>query len=572
MTNFKKIVISAIASGALFGSMANAGALAYSIDGNVTSTGTITTNQLTLAEELFSGGQNADISILGNTADSDLDVPKYRYDNVELLYGATIGGSGSVSDAVINLDFNGVSEDQFKTAFNGKTFVLYYIGENTNAANDGIAVDANTNNSQNVQYEIIAIADAETAIQNIGTSGTRLTFDSDSTVTITDNKVYRILITDQQLDEAAIGDPVTDYVTNGVGTLSLDASEAQFKDLEATLSVWSASGTEELRDTAKFKLFTVAPQYKVACEQKLDALINTENQYTTFVPTKHDELVNTATINNVTGEVGDIMDVRTDKLRFSVQKFAVDIGLDGNQSVVEIFPSNTAIVDHVANGNLVLAQERDNTATGPLFVDANATVTTTPSSIRVFSANTTGAYTGLDAFGPMTYNFDFVYDGNTTIPESTFTASYYVNEDLNYWPAASLGYTHSQPAGEWMNYTYIAQIAGAETGGAAGMKTKFYITNRSCKAVQPKFRIIKDGEVTEVTMPQSIAVDSQAIITLAEVYAEAGIPVPTDVSSKCSVEIILPGIAEQFYIYAQNKNSDLGQFKDLPVYNTSDRD
>ena len=65
----------------------------------------------------------------------------------------------------------------------------------------------------------------------------------------------------------------------------------------------------------------------------------------------------------------------------------------------------------------------------------------------------------------------------------------------------------------------------------------------------------------------SLTVDTQGLYNLADVLTEAGLP-----NGKYAVEIVIPGNAEDFYVYAQAKNVNLGQFKDLPVYNTSTRD
>ena len=137
--------------------------------------------------------------------------------------------------------------------------------------------------------------------------------------------------------------------------------------------------------------------------------------------------------------------------------------------------------------------------------------------------------------------------------------------------------TNSLPdnVGEWMDHAYIAQIAGAESGGAANMKTKFYIVNRGCTPATPTFKVIYDGMVYETNGLGEVAVNEQKDFKLKDIML--AIPALSGVwnattSTKVGVEIILGGVAEDFYIYAQVKNGTIGQFKDLPVYNTSSRD
>ncbi|CAA6822564.1 MAG: Unknown protein, partial [uncultured Sulfurovum sp.] len=126
--------------------------------------------------------------------------------------------------------------------------------------------------------------------------------------------------------------------------------------------------------------------------------------------------------------------------------------------------------------------------------------------------------------------------------------------------------------GEWRDHAYMAQIAGASST-QAGMSTKLFIVNRSCVTVTPEIEIIKDGVKVPLTGVASIDPDNQGFYDIGALL-EAMTPGATAGSdyARYAIEVTLGGVAEDFYMYAQVKNSTINQFKDLPVYNTSSRD
>jgi len=105
------------------------------------------------------------------------------------------------------------------------------------------------------------------------------------------------------------------------------------------------------------------------------------------------------------------------------------------------------------------------------------------------------------------------------------------------------------------------------------MQTKLFIVNRSCATVTPIINLIKDGEVLALTGVASIDPDNQGFYDIGAILDNmtSGSADGSDYA-QYAIEVTLPGIAEDFYLYAQVKNKTLGQFKDLPVYNTSNRD
>ena len=129
--------------------------------------------------------------------------------------------------------------------------------------------------------------------------------------------------------------------------------------------------------------------------------------------------------------------------------------------------------------------------------------------------------------------------------------------------------TMGQDVGEWMDHAYVAQIAGA-TENPGVVTSKFFIVNRSCAVATPTFKLIQDGKIA-VVKGSSINVDSQQKVTMATLLASPEAQAAGFTSPQFAVEIILPGVAEDFYVYAQSLTA-LGATKDLPVYNTSARD
>jgi len=260
------------------------------------------------------------------------------------------------------------------------------------------------------------------------------------------------------------------------------------------------------------------------------------------------------------------MDVLSDVMRFNVEKFRVDIGLDGDKSKVVV--TSAKPMDANVTHNFLY----DNMSGEGTW---NATKTEVTISTPSRSAAPANTYYDLDA-SYNTYTAKFTFDGNTTIPETTFTSNFYinyddVNPDTTYVPAKK--YTANTYMGEWQNFAYIAQIAGATNDDST--KTKLFITNRSCKAVSPVVTFIYEGKTVEVTAP-SIPVNTQGKILLdtlidnnAAAFSAAGIPT----RARYAIEITIPGNAEDFYVYAQAQSrTDLSATKDLPVYNTSTRD
>lgn len=510
MTIKNKIATSIVASAILAtGAFSADGTLTYQ-DGSANAV---------IAEELYqlSGEYNA--SIMTNTN--------------AWLYTPSIDESGTVSDATVNMTLSAAIS---KTAATDE-FLIYDTEDNNT-----IAVESSY--------------DAATGI---------VKFDSNGNVGFSNGKTYAIVVSD--------GGVAVEGTFTGAdfgSATTINGSKTVHSGLTAQLDVWTGSGDDILEDTAVLDVFSVTPQYKVACDNKFNNLINVENASMTFVSTKHGAL-SAIDINSTSA---DLMDVLSDVMRFTVTKTAVDFGLDGNGSTLLVSAdNNTSFLTSIlaGNGSSNFADGAAGNAItindmGSNYSDINVTDVTTagPAASETFY--------GLGA-SVNTYTVNLAATGTNAIPATNFTANFYIWDNIvdtntTYTPADT-SYVADAKVGEWSEFAYIAQI-GAVSYAPGITNVKFYVTNRSCKAVAPTVKLVRGGETLDVVM-DTIAVDTQAKFTIDQVAAAAvaaGDTLP-GASGPFAVEITLAGNAEDFYVAAQMDNGE--KIKDLPVYNTSTR-
>lgn len=433
-----------------------------------------------------------------------------------LEYTADILGSGSVSDALIRLDLT-------ETSLKGTT-------------DAGLVGTVIQNKETN---ETIATFD-----RKITAGGrTYFLFDGDATKSIVDGQKYHV--TNDQNSSVNIS-----YRLTG-STVKLD--------------VYSTSGTEEKRDATSASLSTSkAPQFLVSCVTKFDGLINFEALKDSFVNTTHD---------NVASDTSDHYG-QSDTLIFSIDNNrGAGLYLDGNATSIK-FQAKKDRAGRVVNkdNDFSVAADWTGTLTGikPNGDAYNPGTFTYTESTK--DANLTFTLPANEAIvaGKSTYYATLTHKaGGAAISPTYFTnARVYIEEGLadnNNTIAPARNTTNTMDVGAWADYAYIAQIPGATQ--TATTQTKLFIVNRSCVPVTPKFRLIKDGVVTEVDGVE-IKVNSQAKTTLGSLLSSANLA-----EGQYAVEVILPGIAEDFYVYAQAQGMvDKTITKDLPVYNTSNRD
>ena len=441
-------------------------------------------------------------------------------------YVADIRGSGSVSDALIRLDLT----DTNLTDTDNAGFV-----EGVSAIQ---RVDTN---------ETIAVYDKKITVDGRN----YFLFDGDATTSVVSGQQYKV---------------VDDKDTNATSTISYKFVSGS----EVKLDVWSTSGSEEKRDEATGSVTTSqAPQFTVKCVSKFDGLVNFEDMKDSFVTTNHDNTI----ASNATDGYG-----QSDTFVFTIDnQRGTGKYLEGNLTTLTFFAANS-------DGTVNTSNEFNNTAiwSGSLMsVDENGA--------KVDDGNITYSYNATDA--NLSINFD-----NRTIPSGlttyyatlthtadqnvTINATKFVGASLNLEagmadgndsiaPAGNIGNPMGTDLGEWRDHAYVAQIAGA-TQKEGVVISKFFIVNRSCTPVIPTFKLIQNGKVTMIE-GSSIPVDSQSKIKMATLLSSTEAQEAGLAEGQYAVEIILPGIAEDFYVYAQSLTAD-GATKDLPVYSTSTRD
>lgn len=500
---------------------------------------------------------NGDLSIALGGGTSTIEYhDKYgdtsNFDFTDLKYRAQILGSGSVSDALVRIDVT-----------------------DTNLTEDGVDLDTIFDGQRvmnNDTNETIATYDRSIVDDN---SRTWVLFASDSEHSIVNGKDYRIRRNDSNATSG-----VTYKFVNGK-TLGLD--------------VYSTSGSEEVRDKTHFSVTSTppVPQFSTACVTTFDGLINIENFQDSFVSTNHDNNTSDATdglsqkdtivftLNN--DQKGNFLEGNATAIFMQTRNADGSVNVDNNFSNADIW-----------NGSVV-AVEADGTSTTANLVP-DTTSLTTDTALDAGTATATAGSLHYTTDGNLTFILP-----NTSIANGTTT--YYLNlthtagaggikpvEFVNsrllleaglsdnknkIYPAADTPRGATQDAGKWVNHAYISQIPAGESGGAAGMITRYYITNRSCATVTPQIDVVYDGHVYPATDVAPLAVNTQGVYALKDIMLsipELATVWNANTSTKVSVEITLPGIAEDFYIYAQVKNKSIHQFKDLPVYSTSERD
>lgn len=473
-----------------------------------------------------------------------------------IIYTADILGSGSVSDALIRLD---MTDTNIKTAaqagfVSGKTAII--------------------NNETNV-----TIATYDKQISSGGRS--YFLFDGDATKSIVDGAKYRFVVGNANDDDTTAIPTEYSYV-NGGAKLYLD--------------VYSTSGSEELRDKVETNpvISNKVAQFSTSCITKFDGLINIENFQDSFVSTSHD---------NLATDFNDGLS-QQDAIVFTVENKKQAKSLDGNASAIFMQTRN-------ASGSVNVANDFDNTAiwNGEVVaVQSNGTTNTYPLTPLTNVTTKAALTTPTPALTATEGKLHYTTDGNLTfiLPNRAIpsgTTNYYFNlthttdkgaiKPVNFvngrflveagladnnnsiYPAGDTPRGAAQDAGKWVDHAYMAQIPAGESGGASGMLTRYFITNRSCAAVTPQIDVVYNGNVYSAKNVASLAVDTQGVYSLKDIMLsipELATVWNANTSTKVSVEITLPGIAENFYIYAQVKNKSINQFKDLPVYNTSNRD
>ena len=208
----------------------------------------------------------------------------------------------------------------------------------------------------------------------------------------------------------------------------------------------------------------------------------------------------------------------------------------------------------------------DSTGAGVVLVsDGNGSAFTATQLAYVVTeaANTSGLTTHTFSFNPSTV--DVISETKFQIDANVSTSDSNANFKKQYLTTADFG--------EWTIYGYRAQIPGVM--GVGIFQTNLKFTNRSTLDTGIYFTLIdQDGTIVNLssdvdglapipanTTKQYLATDLVALATAKDANFDG--------AKSFSVEVSIPTTPSKVYGFASFKNTDVGNFKDLPIYNTS---
>jgi hypothetical protein len=201
-----------------------------------------------------------------------------------------------------------------------------------------------------------------------------------------------------------------------------------------------------------------------------------------------------------------------------------------------------------------------------------ATPATTDNDFNVTVAATAAATA--DDVNTVAYTLDYTVDGTSKIEKTNFGAHMWVAEAADH--TFDMLTNNGTNAGAWTIYGYNAQIPNVSANDI--VETTFAFTNRSGLAAPVIFTLI-DPDGTAVTLSSddyaSISGIGQNETKKYKASALKALAASADAAfdgaaAYFAVEVSIPTTPSSVYGYASFKNNALGQFKDLPVYNTSD--
>jgi hypothetical protein len=169
------------------------------------------------------------------------------------------------------------------------------------------------------------------------------------------------------------------------------------------------------------------------------------------------------------------------------------------------------------------------------------------------------------------YNLTFTANGTTKIDETVFKTSI---SALNAVGNTSFkkDYLNKSDLGQWAIYGYKGQIPNVASTGPVTTVLKF--TNRSKLDTNIYFTLIdQDGTIATLNSVDNTSLASLPHNTTGTYKASDLLDLVTDPdfnkTASFSVEVSVPTTPSAVYGFASFRNSDAGNFKDLPIYNSS---
>jgi len=314
---------------------------------------------------------------------------------------------------------------------------------------------------------------------------------------------------------------------------SVKGQVAQGSMNNATIAVKLYSGdSQDNRDSAPAKtLYTIDQEWAATISQPLNAQIDAAAGFLSFVANNPE-------------------DVHSDKLTIKVTR---DSMIDGGKFTPSAMP-------------LVVLSDQNLTANAYTVVGAWFNLPEDGTGINDFNVTASGdsLASGQSVDGNLTYT---IHEGE--IEKTKFTANFVMTDGDHDFTLIAQTPTN---AGEWTIYGYNAQIPNAAATDTTETVLKF--TNRSGLNTDIFFTLIDpDGTIATVSSvdnPELAALPKNTtgkykVSTLLSLVSDPDF----DKAHSISIEVAIPTTPSSVYGSASFLNSASGQFKDLPVYNTS---
>jgi len=301
----------------------------------------------------------------------------------------------------------------------------------------------------------------------------------------------------------------------------------------ASMTMQIVNNNDTTLDTSNSKdIMTISPEWSASIKKSFDGLIDASNSFGQF-------------INNTAPDT-----TTKDTATISITK---------------------ATLTHNANiSNLYFYVKPDNNVSTMGTFSLNDGTTTTNEDAS-YEYNTTVSTISVSR----DINASFTDINKTEIKETNFTVSAKISGvvDNSSYKGDLLTATSF---GAWSIYGYKADIPNVRGDGIFETTLKF--TNRSSINTKVYFTLIDQaGTVVSFDSSKVASVDAQSLSANKTVTYKAS-ELRTLAHNKdanfanagtFSVEVSIPTTPNKVYGYASFKNKDLGQFKDLPIYNSS---
>jgi hypothetical protein len=308
-------------------------------------------------------------------------------------------------------------------------------------------------------------------------------------------------------------------------------------NVSLTASLYSGD-SQALSDSASATVAEVGAEYVGVITTKFDARINAADSFKSF----YDQYT---TAN----------DADDDTLLFTFDRKETIAGGTLGEATVDV----------------VVEYDQNLTANG-YTVTSTAGFTVPPANTN--DMNTTGSdELGIDASNvgalAQTAQLDLTIDKVSTLNPTVFTATASVTKSTTVFPIIS---KTTGNAGAWTIYGYNAQIPNVS--GLSTHDTTMKFTNRSSLNTNIYFTLIDpDGTIATLNSVANTELAALPANTTGTYKASALLALVTDAdfdkTGSISVEVSIPTTPSSVYGMASFKNVSLGQFKDLPVYNSS---